>query len=224
MNVESWAKRHLVTVEQDGGCTARVRLVCVDNGAVLETWDGPFTNIDPVKWAEDVQQQIVELAEDLPPRQFTMMFVAEDAKGLQRSQCTKHVVGRNKEASPELMKNRDLKAVADTMESLSKTVDRTLATANGQLDRLEKHLEKTMEAHIGALDYIKNKNENEALLAAEQKQQTSKIWELVEKYGPLVGDILEAKFGATTKSALAKAVTNGAASVAQSVVDAAPKA
>lgn len=218
MNIESWAKRHLVTVDEQGA-TARVRLICVDNGAVLETWDGPFAGIDPVKWAEEAQTHIVELAEDWPPRSFTLMFVAEDSKGLQRSQCTKSVTGRNKEANAELMKNRDLKAVADTMESLAKTVDRTLATANGQLDRMAKHLETTTGAHIEALNYIRAKHENEAIKTQMAEEQTSKLMALANKWGPLVMDLLEHKLGASLKtSPVASTVVNGAAAIVRTAV------
>jgi len=217
MNLEKWAERMLPrTVEQDGECTACIRLLCVNNGAILNTWEGDDLKVTPAQWVEDANTLISELQEDWPPGAVNLMFVAENKQGHQRSQCTKIVHGRNKEALPEMMKGRDTKAITDSMDALSKTTDRVLATANGQLDRMNAALATLTEHHTHTLEYLRVKHENEALEAGQRVQQSNKLLELAEKYGPLIADII----GSKIKGPTGTAIKNGAAAITMA---AAPK-
>lgn len=172
MSLEQWAKRHVANVvDQDGAMTTRIRLICVNDQQCLETWERPFPS--PEEWCQEVANMLDQYQQDWPIKTISLMFIAEDKNGAQRAQHPKSVTGRNRDASPEIHKNRDAAALAQGMESNAKTMDKVLASANAQLDRSTAFISTLSEAHTASLAYIRAKNEQEALQAAEVQQQSS---------------------------------------------------
>lgn len=228
MNHERWAERQFKVVEQDGSCAARIRLTCVNDQSCLEMWEpGSPTWGDAAAWAREATELIDQWLREMPAKPISLLFVSEDKTGQQRASCPMTVRGTNREASADLLKGRDVKALAESMDSISRTVDRVLATANGQLDRSNSTLETLTKAHADVLDYLRVKHENEALKVQEQQTTNTQIMNLVNQFG---GPLLEL-IGAHIKmspaaqkvaTAAASAVASAAAASAQASQEQAP--
>lgn len=211
MNLEKWAARQLRVVEEDGTVTARIRLVCVTDGSQLEVWEGEELQQPAADWTAQALSLLTEMQEDWPTKPISLLFIAEDKNGSQRSSCPLVRHGKNRDASPDLMKGRDIKAITDSMEAIAKTNDRVLATANGQLDRMNTALQTMTEHHMSTLEFVREKLQHEALTVAQQTQTTDKVMQLIEQFGPMLAEVLQAKMKTPAGKMVAGAAVNAAA-------------
>ena len=158
MNLAAWARRVLKEVDGDGGVTARIRLVTGD-GSMWEGWEPPFPS--PEDWVQEADALVAELSAEWPPKKVQVMFVAEDATGAIRSQCPKTVIGKNRGAAD--MFGSESRALSASMEAQAQTTERLLASSNVQIGILTKTVETLGEQVHGLLEYICQREENEAL-------------------------------------------------------------
>lgn len=145
MELKEWAERVITNVSQSGECAEVIRLLSTDGVAWETWWRNQFGK--PEDWADEAMSRVAELAEDWPPQEVQLLFVAENAQGTVLSQCTKRVRGRAKGASANVFGGPG-KAMADGMDAIARTMDRVLATANGQMDHLSNALQLANQTNV----------------------------------------------------------------------------
>lgn len=131
--VRQWALRFVPDKADEESRTKRIRVQT--ETTILDTWDAPFTGREA--WCEEMEALLACTADQLPIRRHGITFTAEDATGNVLSQCLTSVQGKNKEAA-DMGGTNGVKALADAMNSIAATADKTLATARLQLDSLGK--------------------------------------------------------------------------------------
>lgn len=133
MDLGEWATRVLREVSEQGDRCERIRLVSTD-GNSWESWYAPFPA--PEVWKDEAEAVVAQLAEDWPPQDIQLLFVAENRAGTILSQCTKRTRGRAKGASGNVFGGPG-KALAESMDAQARTMDRILGTANTQLELMQ---------------------------------------------------------------------------------------
>jgi len=207
MNLEEWAGRVIREVSEDGEAVERIRLLSTDGNA-WETWYRPFP--EPAKWSDEADAVVVQLAEDWPPQDIQLLFVAELRNGTIVSQCTKRTRGRAKGASGNVFGGPG-KALADSMDAQARTMDRILATANQQLDMMNAALAGQQAQNAALLQQIQLRNQ----LELENKPGVPP--ELFEQGMQILPHLLEVIFERS-------GAPNGAAKVAKAAASAAAAA
>jgi hypothetical protein len=180
MNLRQWSEQLVGVVDQDGGGVKRIRLLGPD-GSTWHTWDREA--LTP-SWPSDAEDYLNAMLDDWPTVKVSVMFVAEDAAGNVRSQLPKSVMGKNRATTKQGFFGGD-KSISDMVEAVSRTAQRMLDTANGQLANQGETIKTLMEQNRLLLELVQGEREARAL---------SDGWEgkVLEMIGPHVGPIAEA--------------------------------
>jgi len=205
--LENWAEETLRAVDEKGDATARVRLLSSD-GACWQTWDAPFGDV--AEWCQKAEALTTELAEEFTG-EVQFLFVAESLSGTVRSQLPRRVNGRrpraNKVGGAGIFSDGTPAGALQAMyDAQAKTVERTLQSANVQLEVLTRTVETQARAHAELLDYVRTKHETEALEQQSSRQVNEIVGNLLEQ-APLLLDLLKAKAEGKKQAAHAVAAT-----------------
>ena len=211
MNLIQWVERLRIVDSETAHHIKRIKLCSVD-GMVWETWEAPFppTTDELVKQITTVTDA---LKEEWPTKVIQVLLVAEDGEGTTHSQCPLSVRGVNKSANAAIF-NGESRAQAEAMDSIARTVERLLATANTQLSLMAKHTETVQDKYHQALNYIQESNENKALTAQAESDTTRDLQKHLIQALPTVLAMLSKATGNSPQ--LAKTL-NGAQKVAEVV-------
>ena len=225
----NWAEQALKVVDDSGECTQRVRLITAD-GSCWQTWSAPFEGAD--QWAEQAEALLSELAQDWSG-ETECMFVAENASGVVRTQLPRVVNGRRKKGAGGF--GGQGAPLQQMYEAQAKTVERTLSSANVQLEVLTRTVERQAKANAELLDYIRAQNEQKALAVEEEGEVKKAVGQLLEQ-APLLLEMMMAskkaaknkkqsaaaaaaeQVGETVKQVAVDAATNGAKAVAENLL------
>lgn len=192
-SVSQWAERVLRTVEQDGTCTHRVRLLTPDDGQVWETWYGPFGA--PDEFATSVDSHIRSLEQEWPTRQIRVVLVAESAQGEVLSQLPLRVTGKLRGGSLDAMQA----AQSATGDAIVNTVDKLTRLVNTNIDASRRHVELTLDTMVRQSELL-NVYRNKAMQDDESEKPTvlEQASDLLKPYQPVILQLLEglAKRGA----------------------------
>jgi hypothetical protein len=213
--LEAWAENTLKVVDEKGDSTARVRLLTSD-GSCWQTWDAPFGDVD--EWCQKAETLISELVEEFSG-EVQFVFCAESASGTVRGQLPRRAQGRRQAAKGvggALFGGAGTPAGAlqAMYDAQAKTVEKTLQSANVQLEVLTRTVETQARAHAELLDYVRTKHETEAM----EQQASSKVQEMLGQMfeqAPLLFELLKAKSEGKklAKSTVAEAVKENVGAV-----------
>jgi len=180
MNLRQWSEQLVGVVDPDGGGVKRVRMIGPD-GNTWHTWDREALT---ESWPNEAEDYLNALLDDWPQVKVSVMFVAEDHAGAVRSQLPKSVMGKNRASSKQGFFGEN-KSISDMVEAVSRTAQRMLDTANGQLANQGDTIKTLMEQNRLLLELVQGEREARAL---------SDGWEgkVLEMIGPHVGPIAEA--------------------------------
>lgn len=202
-----------MTVSESGEHPERIRLISTD-GQAWETWYYPFG--DPAKWTDEAEQVVTQLAEDWPPQDIQLLFVAESKSGTIIAQCTKRTRGRMKGASGNVFGGPG-KALADSMDAQARTMDRILATANTQLEMMATALTAQQAQNAALLQQIQLQKQME--LEHQANNAPGVPPELMQQAVEMLPALIEVIFSkAPASNGAAAAATQAAAKVAANVV------
>lgn len=227
-SLANWAETTLKVVDQGGDCVHRVRLLSTD-GTVWQTWDAPFNDV--AEWLQSAESLLQDLGDEFSG-EVQLVFVAESRAGTQRSQFLKRVNGRKRPAAGG--GTFGLGAQAAPLQAMydaqAKTVERTLQSANVQLEVLTRTVEAQAKANGELLEYIRVAQERDALNA--NSQVTAKINDAVGELLTAAPALLElvlasrktAKPVAAAASAVKTAITDTAIEAATEAIATGAKA
>lgn len=164
------------------------------DGSVWQTWDAPFGDVEA--WLQSAESLLNDLGDEMSG-EIQLVFVAEGRAGTQRSQLPKRLNGRKRQSAGAGVFGGGATAPLQAMyDAQAKTVERTLQTANVQLEVLTRTVETQARANGELLEYIRAANEQSALAASVSQQVSSKIsdalGELMQS-APLLIELLVAK-------------------------------
>lgn len=233
--LQNWAENSIRVVDEKGDGTARIRLVSQD-GSCWQTWDAPFPK--PEDWVADAEALCAELAEDFSG-EVHCMFIAESASGTVRSQCPRKIAGKQRKGANGTTFGQQGAPLQAMYEAQARTVERTLQSANVQLEVLTRTVESQAKANSELLDFIRVRNEHDALDRAEQSSDVQQMLGQLLEQAPLLLELAMAKkkgktaaaggglaqkvqaaVSETVKTAAVDAATNGAQQVAAAVIPA----
>lgn len=184
MELKAWAERVLKEVSESGQGTEFVRLVSTD-GQTWHTWRAPFE--DPEDWTQDAEKVVGELADEWPAQEIQLIFLAERKDGTTLSQCTKRLRGRVKGQAPTGLFGGPFEALAKSMDAIAVTNQKTLATANGQLELLN----ASLTAQVAANQQLMMQLQMERMQQQEQRQSEPINPELVKQAWEMLPDLLK---------------------------------
>lgn len=220
--IEKWAEQAIRVVDGGGESTARIRLVSAD-GSTWQTWDSPFDS--PKEWADEAEALCSELAQDFTG-ETACVFLAESMSGTVRAQLPRVIAGKRKAVTGGFGANPGAMPLHDMYAAQAKTAEKTLQSANVQLEVLTRTVEAQGKANAELLDYIRVAREHEALRAraeTEDATQQQLMGQLVE-HAPLILELLKSRRNKSVGEAVTGAVKQAAADVAKNgaakVVDA----
>lgn len=188
MKLATWAEHQFRDVDEDGTCTARVRLISADGNATWQTWEKTEL-AEPTRWADEAEAYLHELADEMPPKPVQMLFIAEDAKGNERAQCPRTIKGRNRTASNSVLRSEP-KAIAEAMDQTARTMGRVLESANAQIDVLTKTVRDQAEQTHSLLEFIREMNTQQALSAQESRDAMTELLSGAKEYVPTILNLL----------------------------------
>jgi hypothetical protein len=180
MNLRQWSEQLVGVVDPDGGGVKRVRLIGPD-GSTWHTWDREALK---ESWPNEAEDYLNAMLDDWPTVKVSVMFVAEDNAGAVRSQLPKSVMGKNRATSKQGFFGGD-KSISDMVEAVSRTAQRMLDTANGQLTNQSETIKTLMEQNRLLLELVQGEREARALSSGWEGQ-------VMEMIAPHVGPIAEA--------------------------------
>lgn len=231
--LQNWAENSIRTVDEKGDGTARIRLVSSD-GSTWQTWDAPFPK--PEDWVADAEALCSELAEDFAG-EVQCAFIAESASGTVRSQCLRKISGKQRKGPNGTGFGGQGAPLQAMYEAQARTVERTLQSANVQLEVLTRTVESQAKANSELLDFIRVRNEHDALDRAEQSNDVQAMLGQLMEQAPLLLELamskkknktaaaggglaqkVQAAVSETVKTAAVDAATNGAQQVAAAVL------
>lgn len=215
MRLETWAERQFRVVDQDGDRAERVRLIAADGGGTWQVWERDELE-DVHQWAAEAEAYLAELAEEWPPKPIQVLFVAETKSGTERSQLPRTVRGKNKSASDGIMRSES-KAVADAMDSVSRTMRHILESANVQIGVLTKTVQDQAEQTHSLLEFIREVNTQQALQAEQAHNAINELLGSAKEYLPAVMGLVIDRFKKPEN------IAKKAFSTAETVVKLAPK-
>lgn len=188
-SLSAWARRQFREVEESGACASRIQLLTSHDGTIWETWERPFPDAD--EWAADVERYLDTLADEWPNRGVNLLFVAFDADGQVRAQLQRTVQG--KRVGGKLGAGGDSVAMAQALDNLTNTMERTLRLANSQLDharKLQEQQQRTIEVQT---QFIQLTRERDALSAGGEAALDKMLAEGMEQFPKLLALWLETK-------------------------------
>lgn len=232
--LQNWAENSIRTIDEKGDGTARIRLVSAD-GSTWQTWDAPFPS--PEDWVADAEALCSELAEDFSG-EVLCMFIAESSSGTVRSQCPRKIAGKQRKVGANGTAFGQQGAPLQAMyEAQARTVERTLQSANVQLEVLTRTVESQAKANSELLDFIRIRNEHDALDRAEGESEVKQMLGQLFEQAPLLLELVAANkkrkapspganlaqkvtdaVSDTVKTAAVEAAANGASQAVQAVL------
>ena len=221
--LEVWAENAIKVVDEQGDGTARIRLLTTD-GNCWATWERPFGDVE--EWVQKADTVCNELAEEFAG-EVQFMFVAESSSGTVRAQLPRRTMGRRPKSagsgSTLMGDNSPAGALQKMYDAQAKTVEKTLQSANVQLEVLTRTVETQAKAHAELLEYIRQRNEVEAMEQKSSQQVTELVGNFAEQL-PLLLEFLKMRKESKTAGAVGAVVEQVKASVTDAVADAAASA
>lgn len=188
-DLKKWAENQFPIVDQNGACTAAVKLLSED-GQCWETWTPPWPS--PAEWAEVANTLLGELQLGWPARPIKITFVALDKDGQVRSQLPMQVTGKTKGGSMSL--GGESQALAASMDAQAGTMQKILNTAGSHVDALGRTVTAQNAALEDAYGYIKALREKDALSEGDPATQALKTE--ITNHLPRILDIVDRLAGA----------------------------
>lgn len=225
--LNKWAEQAIKVIDERGDGTARIRLVSSD-GSTWQTWEAPFP--EPEEWCQLAESLCAELSDDFAG-EVELMFVAESSSGTIRSQCPRRIMGKQRKGSLGAFGTGQAAPLQAMYEAQARTVERTLQSANVQLEVLTRTVESQSKANAELLDYIRASNEHQALKRIEETDQTQQVLGQLMEQAPLliellknrgkkspVSDAVKDSIAGAARDAVATAASNGARQVVEGVL------
>jgi hypothetical protein len=213
MKLAAWAERQFRELDQDGERTERIRLISADGGGVWQVWERKELQ-NPDDWAAEAESYLSELADEWPTKPVQVIFIAETAKGNERSQLPRTVRGKNRHASDSVMRGEP-KAIADAMDSVSRTMGKVLESANVQIEVLTKTVRDQAEQTHALLEFIREMNTEQALAAQQNQTAITELMSGAKEYIPTVLNLLAEKMTRSNGKSTLPGVVKAASSLAE---------
>lgn len=228
--LNKWAEQAIKVIDDRGDGTSRIRLVSSD-GSTWQTWNAPFA--EPDDWCAEAEALCSELSDDFAG-EVELMFVAESSSGTIRSQLPRRISGKQRKGAMGAFGSGQAAPLQAMYEAQARTVERTLQSANVQLEVLTRTVESQSKANAELLDYIRAQNEHAALKRIEETDQTQQVLGQLMEQAPLLLELLKSRavpkkapavsgqlkdsIADAARDAVATAAGNGARHVVESVV------
>ena len=176
MDQKQWFERVTVEVSESGAHLQRIQLT--QGAAVWHVWERPANGWPEAdEWFEEFSLIVNELAEQWPARQLQTLLVGETRNGTVISQCPFQVRGRDKSAtSLTLNEGGSGKLIAETVEMLQRSWEKTLNVQNAQQEIQAKQIQRYGEQVLELLNYVRQGEEyraTEAQRRLEEQQATA---------------------------------------------------
>jgi len=222
MDQQQWFERISAEVSESGTCVQRIQLT--QAGASWHVWERPANGWQPAEdWFGEFSRIINELVEQWPARQMQVLLVGETRNGTVVSQCPFQVRGRDKAATSLSMADGGTpKLIAETVEMLQRSWEKTLNVQNAQQEIACKQIQKQGEQIIELLNYVREGEEYRALEAkrrlVEEEEKANEVDPLMDEVKKALPGLLElGQMWAAQKMKESAAIAAGQSAVGKAV-------
>lgn len=159
-----WVDRQVREVDQSGTAAKRIRMTLGTD--TWETWELP---VKPTDFVAEVDAILSQMRIELPKKRHQVVFISEDANGMQLSQTTRTFVGGGSDAqvTPE-------KAFAEAVDALSRTMQRVMQTTENSNALMAQHNAELVKQNQDLLKFIHVKEET-AVIELEQRREAAQM-------------------------------------------------